>query len=91
MTLLQELISKCKGTVYLTINAQKSDYQTATKYVEENKLAEEHDVPLDIINEMIARDIIVALQFYPDTPIGFYLIYHYDVNEAVKLALTAFE
>ena len=30
---------------------------------------------------------IIDLQFYPDTPVGFYRILHFDLNEAINEGL----
>jgi hypothetical protein len=42
-----------------------------------------------IKQRMIDTDTIVEVQFYPDTPVGFYRVLHHDLNaalaEAVKL------
>jgi hypothetical protein len=40
---------------------------------------------------MIYLDNIVNVHFYPDNPIGFYDIYHYDLDSAIQLALDLFE
>ena len=50
---------------------------------------EEEDEPIeaDVLQKMIETDTIVRLQFYPLTPIGFYVIFHYDVERAIEQAL----
>ena len=45
------------------------------------------NIDKDKIEEMIRRDTIVKIQFYPNTPVGFYLIYHYDIDKAIDIAL----
>ena len=37
---------------------------------------------------MIETDTIVVLQFYPDTPIGSYSIWHHDLDAALDAALS---
>lgn len=41
----------------------------------------------DVIKKIIETDTIVELQFYPNSPIGFYKIYHYDVDKAIDKAI----
>jgi hypothetical protein len=41
----------------------------------------------EIANKMIEHNTIIDLQFYPNTPIGFYSIYHYDLEMALDEAL----
>lgn len=36
---------------------------------------------------MIETNTIVEIQWYPDTPVGFYSLFHYDFNLAVEEAL----
>ena len=38
----------------------------------------------------ISPDQIVCLRWYPNTPVGFNVIYHYDINMAIILAIQSF-
>jgi hypothetical protein len=40
--------------------------------------------------EMIERDTIIELQFYPDTPIGSCTIIHYDLEKCLDKGLEYF-
>jgi len=49
------------------------------------------DTLMDIVSEeirakMIETDRILELHFYPNTPISFYNILHYDYDELIKQA-----
>jgi len=39
----------------------------------------------------VGRDFIIEIQFYPDTPVGFHVVYHYDLDAALDEALTIIE
>lgn len=89
MQKLQKLIDYCRGEISLSINSHKGEYLSVEDYL--NTLIE-----LDIVDpledlvyskEMIEKDTIIELQFYPDTSIGSYTIIHYDLEEAVDKAL----
>jgi|GEM_PF-2417089 len=82
---LPELISRCKASVTLEANDHKSCYQTVQQFMEDEEGAE---VDSDVLQKMIDADTVIRLQFYPLTPIGFYVIYHYDVEQAVEQALS---
>jgi hypothetical protein len=82
---LPELIRLCKASVTLEANDHRSCYQTVQQFMEDEEGAE---VEPDVMQKMIDTDTIIRLQFYPLTPIGFYVIYHYDVDLAVQQALT---
>ena len=78
------LLERCKCGVYLTVNEHRGYYLTAEEELSET----EYDIEHEVRSKMIDTDTIVNLHFYPDTPIGFYEINHYDVNAAIDKALS---
>lgn len=84
---LQELISRCKASVTLTINNHRDYYQTIEDYLQEMGMGGIKETDLEIIAEIIKLDTLVELQFYPETPVGFYMIYHYDIDKAIEQGL----
>lgn len=86
---LKEVISRCKASVRVEVNEHRDYYMTAEASLTE--LDERGDRPLEIAPEvraeMIRTNTIVNLHFYPHTPIGFYEIYHYDLDTALDEAL----
>jgi len=89
---LKELISMCKCGVFLTINEHRDYYQTAAETIKEileHEHIDEEDLPRDIQEKMIETDTIINVHVYPDTPIGFYDIYDYDLDRAIDRALQA--
>lgn len=87
---LKLLLERCKCGVYITVNEHRDIYQSAV-----DKLAElrEHEpdgdleIEKDIEVKMVELNTIINIHFYPDTPIGFYSIYHYDIDMALCQAL----
>lgn len=92
MDKLKELMSRCKCGVYLTVNQHRDSYESATKAFEDIGCANDDlsDIVPEVMAQMVARDTIIHLQFYPDTPIGSYSIYHYDLDAALDVALSCF-
>jgi hypothetical protein len=90
---LNTLIHHCKASVTLSVNNHRDGYQTVEDYfqnlLQANVLqAEDFDeIPFEIYQQMRLTDTVVELYFYPDTPIGSYTIYHFDVELAVEEAL----
>lgn len=84
---LQELMDRCKAGVYLTVNEHRDFYETAQMYLAR---MDQQEMPVqvepDVREKMIATDTIVNLYFYPDTPVGFYDVYHYCVEGALAAA-----
>ena len=84
------LLERCKCGVYITVNEHRDIYQSAA-----DKLAELRDhepdgdleIEKDIEVKMVELNTIINIHFYPDTPIGFYSLYHYDMNMALCQAL----
>lgn len=47
------------------------------------------DMEPEVRAECIARDQLVIVQVYPDTPVGFYCVHHYDVAVAINRVFEA--
>ena len=86
----EDLMQLCKCSITLLINSHKDYYQSVEEYISDDRaigsITDEEDLPTDVYNKMVELDTVIELQFYPETPIGFYKIYHYDYNEAIKKA-----
>ncbi len=86
---LKKLLERCKCGVYLSVNEHRDYYQTAADRLKElyEQREEPPEINEDVRVKMIETDTIVELQFYPDTPIRSYTIWHYDLDEALAVAL----
>lgn len=85
---LAVLLSKCKCGVFLIVNAHRDYYETAEQSLKEKDGYECPPEIEDVVRRiMIETNTIIELQFYPDTPIGSYSIYHYDLDAALTEAL----
>jgi len=88
MEKLQKLLDRCKCGVHLTVNQHRDYYQTAEEALKEKDCYEcPPKIEPEVRQAMIDKNIIIDLQFYPDTPIGSYSIYHYDLEAALDEAL----
>lgn len=88
MDKLLKLISMCKCGVYLTVNEHRDCYKTAAQELEEAKGYEcPPEINESVRQKMIDTNTIITLQFYPDTPIGSYGIWHYDLEKALNESL----
>lgn len=84
---LKIILDKCKASVHLGVNEHKSYYEPVEDYIAQR----EDVIDADILNKIIETDNLIELQLYPDTPIGFYKIYHYDLDKALDEALECLE
>lgn len=88
MEMLQLLLDRCKCGVYLTVNEHRDVYETVEEQLEMYAGMEcPPDISPEVTAGILATQNIVDLHFYPDTPIGFYHIVHYDLKKAVEIAL----
>lgn len=88
MSKLQQLIEQCKSSVHVTANQHRAYYQSVRDYVDgwgNGEMPNETDAT--VLAEMIARDTVIEVQFYPVTAIGFYVLFHYDLHAALDMAL----
>ena len=85
----EKLIDKCKCGVYVNINSHKDSYETVSEYFNSDSLnkAEKEEIKEGIYFKMQQMDTIIEVQFYPNTPITFYKVYHYDLETAISEAL----
>ncbi len=88
MDKLSELLSKCKCGVFVSVNEHRDYYQTAEESLKEDDCLEcPPEIELEVRSVMIEKNTIIIVQFYPDTPIGSYSIYHHDLDKALDQAL----
>lgn len=89
MDKLKQLISKCKCGVFVSVNEHRDYYQAV-----EGRLADldvnNDDLTKEVMEKMVETDTLIQIQFYPDTPIGFHTVYHYDLDSALSEALECF-
>lgn len=93
MKKLNELKDKCKASVTITINQHKDYLQTVQQYFDDllrRKEIDEEDLEPNIVLKMIDTDTIIDIQFYPNTPVGFYRVFHYDLELAINECLKTF-
>jgi hypothetical protein len=84
---IDELVSICKATVHITFNEHKTNYETIEEYLSDSMFDRFSDVEPELKQQIIDKDLIVEVQAYPRTPVGFILSVHYDLNEALKQAI----
>jgi hypothetical protein len=89
---LKKLISLCRCSVYLEVNKHKDYYMTAEEELKEKDGREcPPEINDDVRKIMIETNTIVCIQFYPHTPVGFYVVYHYDLDKCLDDALSCFD
>ncbi len=89
MKKLNDLIAACKCGVYLRVNEHRDSYQTIEQYFKSNPILEEEleDIENDVYEKMKELDVMIYIHVYPDTPVGFYTVYHYDLEQAIDETL----
>ena len=85
---LEQLLAMCRCGVFITVNEHRNYYITVrehlTSFTHEDFIK---DIDPIILEKMIEMDTVVEIQCYPDTPIGSYRVYHYDMKEALTESL----
>ena len=86
---LYKLIDRCKCGVDIAVNNHKNYYETVEQHFKSNPILEDYlsDIDADIYQKMKDFDTIIEIHFYPDTAVGFYKIFHYDLDMAIDEAL----
>jgi hypothetical protein len=79
------LLERCKASVSISVNNHKDNYESVIEALEDEIM--EGEIDQEILNEMIKRSTIVYVHAYPDTPVGFYSTYHYDLESALDIII----
>lgn len=87
MDKLNKILSAIKVSFHLTVNPHRDYYETVDRYLENNDLMDE--VSNSIIDKMKELNTIIEIIIYPETPVGSYVIYHYDIDKAFDEAMDA--
>lgn len=90
MDKLKELISRCKCGVIVTVNDHRNIYENLEQWLVDNRVDSGIPMGSEVWQKMIELDTVINVQFYPNTPVGFYDIYHYDLDAALDQALNCF-
>ena len=81
---LQRLIDRCKCSVNVEVNEHRNYYADAYEFLEKRGSVEcPPEIDTEVWQRMIETDTIICCQFYPDTPIGSYDVYHYDLGKCL--------
>lgn len=88
MDKLKELADSCACSVQVTVNENRDFYKTIEEHMEDlDACYDGAVVDPEMRAEIIKRDRLVHVRFYPGTPIGFEEVYHYDIEAAIDEAL----
>jgi hypothetical protein len=77
---LEEIAGLCEISVTVLINPHRDNYQTVEEFLGN---IDPDVVSDDIRSNMVLTDTVVSVYCYPDTPIGFYVVHHYDISKAL--------
>ena len=88
---IAKIVSLCKASVHIKFNDHTTNYSTVEEALGINFGDRYSDIPEDVKAEMIKRNTMVELQCYKNTPIGFYLVVHHDLNAALDEMLEVLE
>jgi len=84
MKKLKELVSLCQASVEIFINEHRSCYESVEQYISDG---EKTEIEPELFSEMVRRDTMIRIEAYPNTPICFHTVYHYDIDQAVERAV----
>lgn len=89
MEKLKELFELCSASVTLIHNEHKDLYLMVDEFLneQERNMGGPLDIEPEVRKFMIERNHMCTLRAYPDTPIGFYVVYHWDFLAAVDQML----
>jgi hypothetical protein len=91
MDKLKQLLSLCKCGVYISVNKHRDYYESVEKHLTDLDSCSidgrTDEVDPEVRQKMIETDTIIHIQFYPSSPVGFYDVFHWDMESALDEAL----
>jgi hypothetical protein len=84
MEKFKELVNLCGSRLSIMMNNHKDCHESVEEYL--SKFNTEN-TPKEVLKKMIELDTTVRIIAYPDMPIGFCEIYHYDIDKAIDSML----
>lgn len=76
---IARIVDHCKADVSIEWNQHRQNYHRPSEEVD----LLDYDVPLVIQGEMDARNTMVVIHAYPDTPNSSYVVAHWDLAAAL--------
>jgi hypothetical protein len=90
---VKKLMVGCKCGVYISVNEHKDYYESAKQYIAKaiENIYYPEDTDQITKDKMESMDSIVKIQFYPETPVGFYNVWSYSLDDALDSAISILE
>jgi len=86
MNYLQELNSMCH-LFSIEVNEHRLYYESVEEYFKDLPNKEDLKyIEKSVYEQMINQDTIIKVDIYPEHPVTFYTVYHYDIESALKEA-----
>jgi len=83
--LLKQLEEQTKCSFSIDYNPHKDEYLDLATYLYNAQLVSELDNDdTKYFNEIIKKNKLYVVRVYPNTPVGFNEVYHYDLELAIK-------
>lgn len=88
MSKIEKLASLCKASIHVTFNEHRTNYESVEEYVR-FRLGDRFDQekPEDL-QAMIDNDLLIEVQFYTSTPVGFYLVMGANLDKLLDEAIS---
>lgn len=84
---IKRVIELSKHELVIQVNPHNLNNESVVDYFSD--LCEPEDINNETMDEMIRRNIIVRIQAYPNNSTSFILIFHYDIELAIEMAIEA--
>ena len=79
------IIQESAGAVQVEANDHRTDYRSVHDALEcLDAIGVEHYIPEEVRREMEKRNTMIEVRAYTISPIGCFVVYHYDLREALK-------
>lgn len=78
---IKRLTDVCKGGFSIEVNPHLGTYESIEEYLDDE--IKNNDISAEDLSRVIKSNTLVCVQAYPNTPVGFYLIFDDDVERVI--------
>ncbi len=78
---IKKLTDVCKGGFSIEVNPHSGTYESIEEYLGDE--IKNNDISAEDLSRVIKSNTLICVQAYPNTPVGFYLIFDDDVEKAI--------
>lgn len=88
------IVSLCTHSVEFNYAAKGHNDTPLRQHLQSLKdmdILDDEDLPQSLLEEIVAQDKLVVMHAYPRNSVGFYTVYHWDIDTVIEKMISIIE